>query len=1130
MRHNRLNLPRMVSVLFLIMLMGATGVALYAQGLGSIVGTVADTTGGILPAAKVKITDEGTSQTREVLTNSQGYYVFPSLRPASYTLAVEAQGFAVYTRKAILLQADQNASVNVTMSLQQSSQTIIVEAPPPQVDTTTATLSEVVDQRRIVELPLNGRNAASLALISPGTVLAPASADEGNSKTFPAAITISANGSRQNQASFRLDGANNNDIYTNVNQPFPFPDAVQEFSVQTSNYSARYGGNAGGVVNVVTKSGTNILHGGLFEFNRNAVFNARNYFANKRDTIKRNQFGGSLGGPLTIPGVYHGKDKTFFFVGYQGTRIRDSGLGKSSYVPTAANLSGDFASLLDAADPNNPLRKRIVITDPLNGGVPFANNQIPVSRFDKAAVALTKFLPITPGNGQTFYGTPVAQPFDETIIRIDHSISDRDRVSGRYFFDRFENSAFLDLKNYLSNSTFSLVTSHNMMLNETHTFSATLVNDFRISVAREVASRGPAGGSINLIDLGVNIYQPPGIKTIEGINVSGYFNVGQTNPATFVRNQYSINNVVSWVRGSHSMTFGADITRGIVLLRNQFHQPAAFSFTADANGDALASFFLGVPRTFLQGNGEFKDNRVNAFGLFFQDDYHVSRRLSVNLGLRFDPFFPWKETKGRVEGFYPEAYAKGLVSQMFVNAPPGLLFPGDPGVPQYGLKASMKNFAPRVGFAYDLTGDGKTSVRGGFGMFYDAMQNGIYNNRFVDVTPFSTQINLTAPSGSFSDPYRGYAGGNPFPAPYPPPKDIKFQTPVLALSYDTGNGGVYNTPVVFGYNLMVERQLASDWLVRVGYVGSQSRHLLETQELSPAVFAGSTASPDSRRYFKQFGSISMASQDINSGYNSLQATAQKRFSKSFTMQVNYTWSKSIDDMPFGESVTTVGNNASGGSSIVSPIPWYMSGRHQFDKGPSEFDVKQRLVTTFVWQSPALAQSPAVVRFVVGGWQLSGLFSVQSGAPVTVLAGKDMSGNAQGADRGVYVGGEVYGGNACGSTAPCVNWVNPAAFGLPAIGTYGNVGKGALRGPGQATYDGGLFKEIPLRGERLRLQFRAEFFNLFNRVNLFNPGRAASSVSGNGVSQNSVNLSNAGYGSIKGAGDPRIGQLALKLVF
>jgi hypothetical protein len=405
---------------------------LFAQGLGSIVGTVTDPTGAVLPAATVKITEEGTSQTREVTANSQGYFVVPSLRPSSYTLTVEAPGFSVSTHKGIVLQADQTATVNVALTMKQAQETITVEAPPPQVDTSTAALSEVVDRRRIIELPLNGRNAASLALITPGTVLAPASADEGNNKTFPAAITISANGSRQNQASFRLDGANNNDIYTNVNQPFPFPDAVQEFSVQTSNYSARYGGNAGGVVNVVTKSGANQLHGDVFEFNRNSVFNARNFFANKRDTLKRNQFGGTLGGPVTIPGVYHGKDKTFFFVGYQGTRIRDTGLGKSAYVPTPANMSGDFSSLLTAADPNNPLRKRIVVTDPTNGQ-PFANNLIPTARFDPAAVALAKYLPITGGNGQVFYGTPVSQPFDETLARVDHSFSVKDRLTGRYF-------------------------------------------------------------------------------------------------------------------------------------------------------------------------------------------------------------------------------------------------------------------------------------------------------------------------------------------------------------------------------------------------------------------------------------------------------------------------------------------------------------------------------------------------------------------------------------------------------------------------------------------------------------------------------------------------------------------------
>ena len=305
---------------------------LHAQGLGTVVGTVTSPSGSLVPNANVKITDEGTSQTRETVTNTQGYYVFPSLRPAAYNLTVTAPGFASSIRKSIQLQADESATVNIALSLEQASQTVTVEAPPPQVNTTTSTLSEVVDQRRIVNLPLNGRNAASLALITAGTVLAPGGdADQGSSKTFPVAVTLSANGSRQNQTSSRLDGANNNDMYTNVNAPFPFPDALQELSVQTSNYSAKYGGNAGGVVNIITKSGTNGFHGDLFEFDRNAVFNARNFFAGKRDQLKRNQFGGTIGGPIDIPHLYDGKNKTFFFAGYQGTRIRNTGNGANSF-------------------------------------------------------------------------------------------------------------------------------------------------------------------------------------------------------------------------------------------------------------------------------------------------------------------------------------------------------------------------------------------------------------------------------------------------------------------------------------------------------------------------------------------------------------------------------------------------------------------------------------------------------------------------------------------------------------------------------------------------------------------------------------------------------------------------------
>jgi hypothetical protein len=351
------------------------------------------------------------------------------------------------------------------------------------------------------------------------------------------------------------------------------------------------------------------------------------------------------------------------------------------------------------------------------------------------------------------------------------------------------------------------------------------------------------------------------------------------------------------------------------------------------------------------------------------------------------------------------------------------------------------------------------------------------------------------------------------------------------MTYDTADGGVYNTPVSMDYNLTLERQLPGDWMLRVAYVGLQARHLLETQELSPAVYSGSLASPNNRRLFAQYGSIALASQDANSSYNSLQVTAEKRFSRNFTLLTNYTWSKSIDDVPWATSPTTVGVQAAGGSSYVSPIPWYLPGRHQFDRGPSEFDHTHRLVASFIWQLPKLANAPRALRYAAGNWQLTGMLTGQSGGPITVIAGKDLSGDALNADRGVYLGGiDPYGANACGNKAPCINYLNPAAFALPAQGTYGNMGKGALRGPNMIDYDGALSKEIPLRGDRVHLQFRAEYFNLFNRVNLMNPGMSATDTSGTGTVQHTANLSGTGFGQITADIAPRLGQLALKVVF
>jgi hypothetical protein len=494
--------------------------------------------------------------------------------------------------------------------------------------------------------------------------------------------------------------------------------------------------------------------------------------------------------------------------------------------------------------------------------------------------------------------------------------------------------------------------------------------------------------------------------------------------------------------------------------------------------------------------------------VYFQDDFHAGRRLTLNFGARYEPFFPWKEIRGRIEQFRKENYYAGIVSQVYTNAPPGLLFPGDPGMPQYGVNGNYGNIAPRVGFAYDVFGDGKTSLRGGSGIFYDAQQVGILNNRFVDVTPFSPQITLTDPSGPFSNPYSGLA--SPFPAPFPPPKNAPFPPPVLAVTYDPANDSRMATPVTYNWNVALERQIGRDWLARAAYVGSRSTHQTETIELNPAVYTpGSALSTDARRVFQGFSNIGQGSQDINSMYHSLQLTLQRRFSRGLTILANYTWSKSLDDVPNGQGVAGIS------SQSLSPIPWYFQGRHQFDYGRSDFDRRQRFVLSYVWELPQLAKAAPFVRAALGDWQVNGIVTAQTGGPLTLLAGRDSSLTGLGTDRAQYLGGPDYGAGACRNIAPCVDSLNTAAFGYPATGAFGNVGKGSLQGPGFLNWDFGLFKNIPLRGESLRLRFSAEFFNLTNRVNLNNPN---------------VTVSAAAFGSIRGAGDPRIGQLALKLLF
>jgi hypothetical protein len=1071
---------------------------IFGQGFGTISGVITDPSGAAAAQVKVTATEVATGLTRTAVTSAEGYYTLNSLRPADYALSVEQVGFEKFRQTGITLLANQSLTINVSLTLGSTNESVTVNASAAQVDTTTATLRQVVDSSRMVELPLNGRNAAQLTTLVAGAVTAPSNnADQGPTKTFPAAVTISANGARQNQMGYFLDGAPNIDNMSNVNQPFPFPDALQEFSVQTSNYNAEYGQNAGGVVSIVTKSGTNQYHGDAFGFLRNSVFNARNFFAAARDPLKRGQFGGTFGGPVI-------KDQTFFFVGYQGTRIRSDQNGLHAFVPTNANLAGDFSAMLQANNPNNPLSRAVIIKDPASPtGAAFPGNIIPLSRFDPAAVNMMKYLPRVAGNGGVFFDRPISQDYDEYILRGDHSFSTKDRLVGRYYYDRYSGVPTFG-GNLLAYKDGSTISSHNAVLQEVHIFNPALLNDFRMGFSRIVSIRGPAADAPSVADFGVNIYQPP-IKQIQSLSVTGYFSTGDLPSTKWARTAFSWSDDLRWIVGRHSFSFGGIIERDRLNTVNATGIPGTFSFSGDTTGSALADLMLGQMRTFGQAWGQHVKNRYFMVNAYAQDSFRISSRFTLNYGIRYEPSQIWKDAYHQASIFRADLYGQGVRSKLFPNAPPGVLYAGDPGIPEYGTTGDYNNWAPRFGFAWDVFGTGKTSIRGGGGVFYDSRIPSFSNNRFLGEAPYSTAVTLTTPRGPFSNPYLGLT--NPFPAQFPPTSGAVFTPPVQVYSWDPYSK--FTTPVNYNWNFTVEQEVKHDWLVRAAYVATRANHMTTTLDQNPARYIpGSTLSTDARRLYPGFTNIYQAMEAGNSWYQALQLSLIKRLSHGFTINANYTLSKSLDNLPVGTDAATFG------TAGYYTLPLYLPNFPQYDRGPSDFDHRHVAVVSFVWQLPMLAKANPFVRGVAGNWQLTGVFSAQTGPPLTLYAGKDQSQTGIGSDRGVVMSQQTSRSGPCVNTAPCVSFLDPTAFALPAIGQFGNLGKGAFYGPGLINLDAGLFKNFPVT-ERWRLQFRGEFFNTFNHTNFLNP---VTTVSG------------AGFGNLLSANDPRIVQLALKVFF
>jgi hypothetical protein len=1076
-----------------------SGAAVFAQSaaVSQISGTVQDSSGLAVPEAQIRITQTDTGLMRTTVSEADGSYILTSLPTGPYRLEVSKQGFSTYVQSGIVLQVNTNPTIGITLKVGSVSEQVQVEAAAAMVETRSTGVGQVVDQQRVVDLPLNGRVPTELIFLAGAAAQAP-NADLISTKNYPGEAPISVAGGLATGTTYLLDGGSHNDPFNNLNLPLPFPDALQEFKVETSALQAQYGQHSGGAVNAVTKSGTNAFHGDAFEFVRNYEFNARNFFAPTRDSLKRNQFGGTFGGPIK-------KDKLFFFVGYQGNIIRSNPSQAFSFIPTQQMLNGDFTAVTQPACNAGK-------TVTLKGG--FTNNMISPALFSKAALKMMTYYPPTSDPcGKQFFGTVQNQDEHTGVARADYQMSAKQSMFLRYYVTHSLVPSTYDGTNPL---TMTLSGADDMVnsgvFGHTWILGPAGVNSFHATFNRSAVTKfqtptfdGPS--------LGIAMHTlVPGhlVATATGaIYSSQVFSYAARDPTT----SYQLSDDISFIKGNHQFGFGANWIRPMQYVYGPLNGDGNFTFNGQFTGLSMGDFLLGQASSFTQGGIQYDYERYNYVGLYAQDNWRITPHLTVNAGLRWEPFIGGKMVLGYVSHFEQSWFTQNLHSTVYPNAPAGVLFDGDPGFDTNQRPSHIKwnEFAPRLGVVWDPRGDGRMTIRASWGILYD-MPHTLFAYGFSQEPPWGSLI--TRPNVSFDNPWAGFPGGDPFPLQLG--KDFVFPAPGNYTTYPLNLQVTYLNQ----WNLSVQKQIGANWLASASYLGNHTVHLWSDQAINaaqlvpssspigtcpPGVTSGcnSTGNTNQRRVLylqdpsqgQYYGIIHSLDPGGTAGYNALLLSIQHRLASHFTVLGNYTWSHCITD-PFTSELD--------GVQYTDP-----SNRH-YDRGNCVLIDHRHLVNvSAVFEAPKFSNTWA--QRLAGDWKLSTIMRIQSGSFITVSSGLDQRLSGIGGQRASLKAGA----NPVPDQQTFGKWIDPSAFEQPALGTLGNLGPANILGPGAFQLDMALSRAFRIT-ERQRLEIRGEAFNLPNHVRPGNPGSTLSTLST--------------FGLISTSGDPRIMQFAAKYYF